>query len=312
MAIVLNMEPKTPPMAWEEFRRTKGPRAIAIDGFVDGPPAFDPESVCANFDHHDGVYRPATRATCGQVYLAVRRKLLLSFRNGSGQASAGVFANHPDEDVCLSWALLKWGSEKPRLLEAPALLNLVNVVDLIDASSGNFPIGERIWQEIAWTFRPYREFRTSGRIDKQDAEEYLAVVMETEERIGQHIQGRGKSIALDTSYRNVGETRLKRSGINCAIVEEKGAQARIGIASDGILFYLSVRQRPDGKWTDTLVRTSPFIPIDLTVCYQALNAAEKCDPRDRWGGGTDVGGSPRVAGTSLSPLQAARILAEVC
>ncbi|MDO8424306.1 MAG: hypothetical protein Q7S70_00010 [bacterium] len=305
------MEPKTPPMPWEEFYRTKGPRAIAIDGYVDGPPIFDPSSACANFDHHARVHRPATRATCGQVYFAVKRNLFLSFRNGSKESEAKVFANHPDEDVCLSWALLKWASGMPEMLETAGLSHLVNLVDLIDASSGSFPVSEKIWQEIAWVFQSYRRFRMSGEIDRQDAREYSAVVTETEDRIAKYVRGQGESLALDTRYEKIGAVKLKRSGIECAIIREKGAQARIRIVSDGILFYLSVRERPGGNWTDTLVKTSPFIPIDLSRVYQALNSAEKCGAHDRWGGGTDVGGSPRVRGTSFSPSQVARIVAEV-
>lgn len=313
MSLALYMNPKVPPVSWEEFSENlsvfENSYAIALDGYVNGPPVFDAKFKCANFDHHSGVCRFGTRSTCGQVYYAIKQGIFSCLKSKDGELHINVFANHCDEDVCLSWFLLKW--HFPQIIERPALARLVHHVDLIDSSSGSFPVEKKIWEEIAWIFQPYREFRISGEIDKQDSISYLKVVEAVEARIMRYIFGKGKSIPIDTRYELLAEVELAKSALKCVVVKEVGPQARIGIAQNGIPAYISVRVRPDDRWTDTIGRTSPFLPINLFAAYDALNKVEE-NPDEKWGGGTDVGGSPRVKGTKLSPFEVAHVIANAC
>ena len=68
--IDLVVEPRVS-KTWEAFCQETPPYSIALDGYVIGPPAFAPTGPHANFDHHDGVDRLASRSTCMQVYLAI-------------------------------------------------------------------------------------------------------------------------------------------------------------------------------------------------------------------------------------------------
>lgn len=62
MAIELYIEPvKT--YTWDQFRQEKPKYSIALDGFVSAPTCRDPYGPYANFDHHSGVDRLATRST---------------------------------------------------------------------------------------------------------------------------------------------------------------------------------------------------------------------------------------------------------
>ena len=309
MPVYLFMEPKRVPMTWLEFMKLKGPYSIALDGYVDGPPIIDIPGHIANFDHHKGVCRSATRAACGQVYYAIQMGLFNCFQDEKGILRIKVFLNHPDEDACMAWLLLKLGCF-PIIANDKHLRDLVYYVDLIDSSAGSYPIDRKIWEEIAWIFQPYRNFRTSGEIDKQEADSYVAVVDQVELRIKKHLLGEGSSVPLDVRYELLGKRKLK-SGIECAIIKEIGSQARIGLAQAKIPAYISVRERPDGNLTVTVGKTSPFVPIDLFKAYKVLNAAENSRDGDEWGGGSEVGGSPRVGGTKQSPDQIAQILESV-
>ena len=56
---------------WEKFCHETPPYSIALDGFVAEGPRFSFKGLRANFNHHEGVDRLATRATCSQILLAV-------------------------------------------------------------------------------------------------------------------------------------------------------------------------------------------------------------------------------------------------
>ncbi len=100
MSVVLHVEPRTPPLSWEEFCQKTGPFSIALDGFVGTGPRFDENGPRANFNHHEEVSRLETRATCGQVLMAIRQGLFDCFRDEQG-VQVSAYVNDCDEDVCL-------------------------------------------------------------------------------------------------------------------------------------------------------------------------------------------------------------------
>ena len=81
MNIITHIEPKIPPLSWDDFVKTYPENSIALDGFVTGPTHFfkNEKGVWANFNHHEGVDRLSTRATCAQTLLAIRQGLIKSF-----------------------------------------------------------------------------------------------------------------------------------------------------------------------------------------------------------------------------------------
>ena len=98
MSITLEMRPTDPPMGWDEFRAKTPKFSIALDGFVSTGPRFDGSGPWLNLNHHEDVDRLATRATCGQVLMALRQGLFTCFRDASGPR-ATVWVNDCDEDA---------------------------------------------------------------------------------------------------------------------------------------------------------------------------------------------------------------------
>lgn len=49
--INLHIEPKQIPMTWEEFVKTKPKFSIALDGYVNVGPRYDPSGPYMNFNH---------------------------------------------------------------------------------------------------------------------------------------------------------------------------------------------------------------------------------------------------------------------
>lgn len=307
MTISLEMRPKDPPLAWDNFVSTAPAFSIALDGYVSGPPRFDQKGPHVSFNHHEGVSRLETRATCAQVLMAVRQGLFRCFRKDSAP-HAIVYVNDCDEDVCTAFFLLKHGFLADHAMN-PLLNRLVAIEDLLDATAGAYPFPADLpaLRELAWVFEPYRRVRLSGELDKKDPATYRGVVEDVESRILKHLVGHGSEIPLDTRYDRLG------GGAGWAMIQEVGAQAKTGVLSDGICAYVAVRKRPDGNWTYVVGRMSLFIDyFQVPAILDALNVAEGATGKpDRWGGGDTIGGSPRVAGSKLTPDEVGRIVNEV-
>lgn len=314
MTLNLDVRAADAPRSWDAFinRRDIFPRfSIALDGFVSGGPRFEPTWPFANFNHHEEVDRLATRATCAQVLMSLRQGLFKTYREDN-EPKAHVFVNDCDEDVCLSWYLIKNHAVCEQAMN-PLLNRLVMMEDALDATAGAYPFPPDlpVLREMAWIFEPYRQFRLSGQLSKRDSREYRRVIEDVEGRIGRHVTGNGDAIALDTNFKLLGT-----SG-SWALVEETGAQARTGMFSRGITAFVSVREtliaRPDTKRYDYVVgRMSPFIPFDCERIYAACNALEgTTKDADKWGGSNTIGGSPRVKGSKIDPDTLAKVIEQI-
>ena len=304
MNITLHMQPKTPPVTWNDFRQQYAPYSIAIDGFVRGAPEFDPHGPHLNINHHEDVKRLQTRASCAQALILVRQGLFEAFCDERGPC-ASVFANDCDEDVCTTWTIL----ENPHLAQStmnPILNRLVEIEEKLDTTAGAYPYPAYlpILRELAWIYSPYRMFRLSGGLMRRDEKEFHDVVINVEHRILRHIIGRGERIDLDIRYERIG------GGKGWVMVKEIGAHARTGMYADGIRAFVSVRERGNGIFDCTLGRMSEFISyFDIPRIGKKLNAIEGCTD-DAWGGGDTIYGTPRIRGTAILPSELETIIDE--
>lgn len=298
--ISLIMRPQDPVRTWEEFLKTAPPFSIAIDGYVADGPRFEAKGPYANFNHHEKVDRLATRSTCAQVLMAIRQDFFVTFSENN-MPKAVVYANDCDEDVCVSWFLLNHRFLADNVM-FPPLNRLVHMEDMLDATAGAYPFPPYmpILQELAWVFEPYRRFRLSGELDKRNPESFTGVVTDIELRIMQHIMGSGKSLSLDVRYDSVG------GGKHWSMIKEIGAQAKTGMFADRIHAYVSLRERPQGGFSYTVGRMSPFVPFDVPKILVALTAAETNG--GHWGGGNTIGGSDRALGSALLPDEVEKIV----
>jgi hypothetical protein len=292
LTVLLKMEPSTPPMSWKAFRRMSPENSIAIDGYVAEAPDRDDIGRKINFNHHEGVDRMATRATCAQIRLAIRMGLYDWFKDG---IPVSVYANDCDEDVCLTLWLLQ---NHTQVVENPMLNRLLHLEDILDTTAGCYPFHKDLGalEELAWIFDPYRRFRISGGLGRRSADEFTAITVDVGNRISRYIAGRGDTIPLDTQYNRI------RTGSGWALVQEVGANGRVGVLSDGIVAFVSYLGAIGDRHRYVIGRSSPFISFPLETLYSELNRAEDGkDKLDLWGGSDTIGGCPRVSGSSLDP-----------
>ena len=294
MQIKLKVRPKDSPMSWTDFVQKCGKYSIALDGYVADSPRLDPFVPVANFNHHENVSRLETRATCAQVHLLIQLGLFKLFRDEDGPR-ADLYVNDCDEDVCLSVAQLR----HPHIAESvinPGLNRLVELSDKLDTTAGLFPFSTDmpVLEELAWVYEPYRRFRLSGGLDSRDSGAFESIITDVENRIISFIVGKQKRVRLDIRY------KIIKSGTGWTMIEEIGPYGRQGALGDGIRAFVAVRQRNDGKLACSVGRVSECIPFPIPQILKTLTLAENSTTNESWGGGSTIGGSPRVSGSNLT------------
>lgn len=293
--------------SWHEFRSEYPPYSIALDGFVDDVPKYELDGPYANFDHHHGVSRMATRSTSMQVLIAIGLGLFDTFQK-NGQPFANVFVNDCDQDVCLSYYLLTNEDKISEIRFGQRLAQLIIFEDFMDTTAGAYPvdISRPILREQAWVFEHYERARMSGRLLQMPGNEVSELIVKTAERIEAYAEGNGKQRELDTNFERLG------GGKNWELICETGMFARTRLFSSGIRAFVSVRNSPDGAYHYSVGRMSPFVRFPLAKIFQRLNEIEDLEnPANCWGGSDTIGGSPRKTGSRLAPNEIEQIINEL-
>lgn len=281
--------------------------SIALDGYVGGPPSYDPNGPYANFDHHSGVNRLATRSTSGQVLVAILLGLFDSFCE-DGNAFANVFVNDCDQDVCMAYWLLSHADQVRNLHVEMEISQLIIIEDLMDATAGAIPFNpdRSIIRKQAWAFELYEQARTSGALQEMNGREMQHLIEETVDRISRLAIAEGDERQLHGSFEVLG------GGAEWKMIREHGQYARTRLFAQGIRAFVAVRECSPGRYAYTVGRMSPFIRFPLDQIFSALNRAEQTTAdQDQWGGGDMIGGSPRRRGSRLTPQQVEQTIEEV-
>src|SRR5210317_1772400 len=214
---------------WQDFINSKPRFSIALDGYVKGPPRFLIQGPYANFNHHEGVARIATRSTCAQVYYYIRLGLLDTFQK-NGAPNARVYINDVDQDVCLSCWLLKNSAKLEGLRFDNVLVQLILFEDILDASAGAYPINPDNPQirRQAWIYEPYTQARMDGSIYSMSKNEMKDILRSVCARIDAAIDGRSGEMELDTRFEKIG------GGPGWQLIDEQGPYARTKLFSEKI------------------------------------------------------------------------------
>lgn len=287
---------------WASFRK-EASNAIALDGYVEGKPRRNNLTRHANFNHHEGVDRLATRCSAAQVFMAIKQGLMTCFN----PAEITIWVNDCDQDVCTAiWLLQNW-ERVVNTRSEPLISKLVYNVDVQDTCAGAYPVEpeSNIVRTMCWIFAPYTSARISGHLQAFTAAETITVIESVCSRISEYTLGEGKTLDPDIKYTVLG------NGNNWKLVQEFGNEARTAMRRDGIQTFIAFRGTNAAQQnTFSLGNLTPFGGLDLNQAYQALNLAEgieKEDP-DRWGGSDSCGGSPRNKGSKLLPAEIGKIL----
>ncbi len=297
----------------EAARRDYPERSLFLDGVYAGAPFIDNGRRQYALDHHQGVVRPFTLATCEQAAVIVAMGLPL------GEGSWRVYVNEPDLDALLAaWVLMNHDALAAEgLAPLGELMPLLRVEGNIDthgfempALSGVAPRSYALQKARIDRLRARElSLRLAGRWDALDV---VAYAKDRLEELDRELLGKGRQGAhLRSAMRRVGVQRRKvavlwRSALGIYEVEE-ALKTRFGDA-----LAVVVLDRGDGHIT--LLQTDRFLPRTLSDLYPLLDAADpNADPGggNSWGGASDIGGSPRKTGTALSGEQVLHLVSRL-
>jgi hypothetical protein len=293
-------------LSWDEFTQTKPPYSIALDGYVDSDSELDFNGPYLNLDHHSGVKRLITRSTCSQVYLAIVLGLFKLFQKDN-QPHANIYVNDCDQDVCLSYWLLK---NPDKILNLKAQDNIARLIigeDFLDATAGSFPINltRDTMQQAFWIFEPYAIARNKGELKNHSSGQLVELIKSVYERIELYTEGKAQKIEMDARYEIVG------GGKDWILAKEIGTYARAQLYQEGVQALITFRINQDGTYTYSIGKISGFINFPIQDLYKVLNQAENfIDPNNQWGGSTIIGGSPRRSGSKLKPEDLEKIVTD--
>ncbi len=296
--------------------RSAEPGTIFLDGAAKSPPFLDIEGGVLNLDHHEGCIRSFTLSTCEQAFVIVSKGIDLQSREWT------VWANEPDLDTLLAiWVLLNHRRVRtaPRRLlrKLVPMIRLEGAIDVhgfdlrdfcgfpSDLESSSFAHLEHVRREEA-------ELKQSGLWTQSDPLEYTANQLRVLDRLLYSLEDfEGLDEIEELSRAELPEQKLAiacRSEVGIYRVEEQLKEVygeRLGIV---------VLQKDENAYT--LRQSSAFSRSNLERIYERLNlidpSAGNSQSAERWGGSSEIGGSPRGRGTRLSLAQIVEAVRQAC
>jgi len=273
---------------WEAFVENAEPFSVALDGKVKAPTQEDITIPVANYNHHDGVDRYSTKATCEQVFEAVKMGLRRAF------PQIVALVNDCDQDVITSNAILR----SPHLADSPLISRLVSVEGRLDSYGGGYNYDPRkmpFLEQVSWIFEPYAQFRQDGGLERGDVGYYHRVIEDASSRIDKYAMGGAGRVSIDDRYEKIG----KVGGF--IEINRIGPMASLALARDGIGSTAEIIQQENGLLKVTLASVDRFQPgADMVELAKILNIQElEAGGSPDWGGGNVYCCSPRNIGSVL-------------
>jgi hypothetical protein len=286
---------------------------IFLDGAAQGEPFLDHERPIYNLDHHEGCIRAFTLSTCEQAIVMLLKGLNLRNREWT------IYANNPDLDTILAiWVLLNHlrlnDNEVIRKMIIP-LIRLEGTIDSLGLECKDlcgFPpdLYQKTMKDIDDLRSNELAIKKEGRWEEIDFLEYTADTLRKIDQMVYHPNDFELFKGVEELARvEIADHRIAivcRADIGIYEVE----QYLIKLHGDR-LGLVVLQSEPH---TYSLRQINLFLSRDLTRVYEKLNfldpAVNGRRPDNRWGGSPDIGGSPRISGTKLAPLEIAKACRE--
>ncbi len=279
---------------WQQFVSSVPEYSVGLE-VIDDTPGHRGHYV--HFDHHAGVVREATMSAAMQTYIAVRQGRLME-RWLQRRRPIPVYVWNADQDVCLACFILEYH----HLLESrgsPLLRQVVQFNNKIDVCGGLYPVDlkEIVENHFTWVFEPYLEQRRAGKTSG-DGELVARTIRMVCDRLLALLEGKAGTTPIIAR-----PEVLYESPYNFVIADEKGdPNSRLVLAAQGYSNFISlVAQRPNGRYTYSVIRGSPYDDdlFEVPKLLEAFQAAEDLPNAKLWGGSNMAAGSDSELGSSL-------------
>lgn len=290
------------------------PGSIFLDGAAQGPPFVDSKRAVYNLDHHEGCVRSFTLSTCEQALVLVRKIVDLRKRDWT------VFANDSDLDTILAiWILLNHlrlnddERLRARILPLIRLEGTIDVhglgyLDLLCMSEDALRVAR------AWMVRLLENEKQLGDAGDGEPVDLTQYVAERLREIDALIYPPSQIEDLP-EMEELARIPLTDSSIAVACHSELGVYevAEQMRRYHGERLGMLVLQKDVSHYS--LLQLDHGLPFNLADIYPRLNLVDPAvggrSPGNRWGGSTEIGGSPRASGTRLAVEGIAKAIAYV-
>lgn len=275
--------------------------AVALDGAVQGPLMGD-EKDRWSFDHHDGCVRLITASTCEQV----RTAICLGFSFEGRQ----VVVNDLDGDTLMSLWLIK----NPGKANQDRVRSLVRAVGTVDAHgpAGNLLLANEE-KRLATAFyhgaiKPVTDLRGKVREVFDQWDELIKTCHEGISDLVAHGPRVEEPPPPPVKILHTGEIGPHRA-VMAECDEFGGFDVLYG---EGFDIIVLCREAADGTTTYTVAKRSDLVRFPLGPGGDERSLIGRLNAREEgWGGGSSIGGSPRLEGGRSSSLKPEEVWQEV-
>ena len=282
---------------------------IYLDGTAQCEPFMDHQKKIYNFDHHEGVVRPFTLATCEQVLVMILKGLDLRDRQWK------IYANEPDLDAILAiWLMLNHQRiGRKESIHTRLLFSLVRLEGVIDAhglelksfSALSTELLNKTQKVIDFLRKEEIQLKKDGLWEEVDLAEYTARTLHKIDRIIY----KTREFSDFKGIKELARIDLTDNRIVAVVESDSGIYELESHLDDlyGDRLGLVVLKKSTDVYT--IRRMDQFMAGDLEAVYERLNYVDpavrnKLD-NSKWGGSADIGGSPRGVGSKLKPIEIA-------
>jgi hypothetical protein len=288
-------------------------QSIFLDGAYSGPPFLNNKTRQYSLDHHSGCVRSLTLASCEQAAVMVFHGIPLH------EGDWLLLVNGVDLDAILAAWLLMNSAELRRdgfrlLGTAMPFVRLEGVIDSHGLEAG--VLGGLSPEALADTAEKIKGVLPASRLPAgASLEDTLRGTVLLLERLDALLLPEPCLREL-AQYLELGRVALARGkfAVACRSVlgiyeVENYYKARYGSALGLVLL-------DRGAFHYSLRLASDFLDLDLNELYKRLNridpaASASREAENRWGGSSDIGGSPRLSGSQLGVERILAVIGEL-
>jgi len=267
------------------------PRALALDGIVKGPQQADQDRW--SLDHHDNCLRLVTQATCEQVRTA------LCLGGAAWAAGRPIYVNDIDGDTILS----VWLLSNPERANDSSVRTLVRAVGAMDAHgpASSFLLSEEENTVAAAYYRQAIKCVSDLRGKVREVfEEWPALLEKCFEGIEALLRGEiSADVAPPVEVEVLHAAVVNGHKVAMATTSGWGFPALYARGFDAAIL---VQPAAGGTHTYTIAKRSDLVNVPVKDTLTNLASKEA-----GWGGGSSIGGSPRLEGGRSSSLTATEV-----
>ena len=266
--------------------------SIALDGYVKGP-VIDLQNHKFSFDHHYGVIRHITSATCVQVADA----LLLGFNPNNYT----VYVNDVDGDTVFSVFLLLNGFNEKNV----ELRWLVEGIGKVDAHGPGYILMYYQYKTVGhfydYVLEPLNKIKKEKKYETCDLKELLDVCLKNLEFWANNefrITDKKEEKSYEIYF-------TKNTGYSCEnfIMASSNNYCVDLLYKEGYTKFVIFQEQEDRSFAYTIGKKSEFVNFNVNGILSELNEIE-----NGWGGGSTIGGAPRNKDGSRSKLLPGHVL----